>query len=95
MSSAWATVADVLEIARRNVDEEDIAVAMSTIDIYSNRTIAASGSMGARDRYWLRVATAWQACREAAIPRDDARHAYDQLSQDGVSVKHRDRKSVV
>jgi hypothetical protein len=83
---AWATAADVEEIVGREVESSVLAQADGHITIYANRTPDAVDGMSARDRYWLKVATCWQAAwldQQVAV---DGRSTATSLSTDGQSV---------
>lgn len=82
----WATIEQVKAITGRVVTDEALAMASSTIDIYCNRTEAASGSMGRRDLEWLKRATAYQAIWQPVQAGYDERHAVGRIVQDGVEV---------
>jgi len=87
----WATVADVLTLTGKTVAQLDIAAASDIIDIYANRTEAASSSMGNRDLHWLNRATIWQAVFYADQPGLTTRQIVATHKQDGVEVDHAGR----
>jgi hypothetical protein len=61
MVDAWCTAADVLTYAKATVDDSDVLAAQATIDVHAGRIYADAERIGARDRYWLKLATAYQA----------------------------------
>lgn len=65
---AWCTAADVVTYAKTEVDDDDVLRAQATIDIHAGRIFADADRIGARDRYWLKLATAWQAAWLADQP---------------------------
>lgn len=86
----WATLVDVVDITRNTrATAEHLAMAASVIEIYSNRTVAASGTIGARDKRWLVTAECWQAAWLASQFGYDSRIAAESVTQDGVIVQHR------
>lgn len=87
----WATVADVATVTGKTVTQADIAAASDIIDIYANRTEAASATMGARDLHWLGRATIWQAVFYAEQPGLTTRQIVATHKQDGVEVDHAGR----
>lgn len=83
---AWASAADVLEVVGREVDAATLAQADGAITIYANRTPDAVDGMSARDRYWLKVATCWQAAWLDQQVGVDGRSTATSLSTDGQTV---------
>jgi hypothetical protein len=84
----WASVADVLAITGQGAETVDVAMASSVIDIYANRTEAASAGLHSRDLGWLKSATAWQCVWQKDQPGYSARSVVSSYSQDGVTVSH-------
>lgn len=58
---ALTTVADVSTYTGVTVDSSAVAQAQFIIELFSNRTEAASGSFTDRDSYWMKMAVAYQA----------------------------------
>lgn len=85
----WATADDVLATTGRAVDAPTLAMAAGVVEVYSNRTLTASGAISARDRHWLVVAECWQAAWLANQFGYDQRIAASSVTQDGVVVQHR------
>lgn len=84
---SWATVGDVLLFTGQTVTDGDIAPASTVIDIYSNRTEAASGAMRPRDLKALAQATAFQTVWQMAQSGYYEREVANSLTQDGISVQ--------
>ena len=84
----WATLEDVQNITGKAVTSEDLAMAEAVIEIYSNRTPMASATIGVRDLYWMKQATAWEAAWLPAQPGYTDRSKFKTMSQDGLSVSH-------
>ncbi|AXB47307.1 hypothetical protein [Amycolatopsis albispora] len=68
MADTWATEADVLELTNTTVAASGMVQAQATIDLHAGRIYADRDRIGARDRYWLKLATAYQAAWLAAQP---------------------------
>lgn len=83
---AWATAANVLALTGKTVTDQVVLEASAVIDIYANRTEAASGGMSARDLGWLQRATAFQAAWMPLQPGFHQRNAYEQITQDGMQI---------
>lgn len=90
----WATVDDVLDVTKETVTATILAQANSAVTIYSNRTEAASSSMGTRDLYWLKQATCWQAAWLSGQPGWTTRSTVDTVQQDAASVTYTDESSI-
>lgn len=84
----WASAAEVLAITGQGVETVDVAVASGVIEIYANRTEAASAGLTTRDLGWLKSATAWQCVWQIDQPGYSARSVASSYSQDGMSVSH-------
>lgn len=91
---SWATAEQVEAITGRSVSAPDLAQADSVITIYCNRTPDASGCMGLRDLYWLRMATAWQAAWQSQQAGYDSRSNAQAVTQDGMSIQRETEHSV-
>jgi hypothetical protein len=70
------------------VDVIDVSMAVSTVEIYSNRTEAVSGNISARDLHWIRTAILWQAAWLIQQPDYTGRQNANQIHQDGVLVNY-------
>lgn len=86
MSTWGVTPAIVLEATKATVSTADIAMAGEIIDLYSNRTEAASAAMRSRDRTWLTKAVLWQAVKCAQEPDLASKMAPGKIIQDGVEI---------
>lgn len=82
----WATAANVLSLTGKIVTEQTALEASAVIDIYANRTEAASGGMSPRDLGWLQRATSFQAAWMPTQPGYHQRNAYQQVTQDGMQI---------
>lgn len=71
-----------------DVDLIDVSMASDTVDIYSNRTEAASGAMKARDIHWIRTAIIWQAAWLIQQPDYTGRQNVDAIQQDGQNIHY-------
>lgn len=81
------TVQDVLDATGERVSEAVITMASSDVDIYTNRTEAASGVMQARDLHWIRQAVIRQAAWLPYQPGVAGRISTTRVVQDGVTVE--------
>ncbi len=86
MTAYWATAADVLSRAGKTVTDQQVLEAEAVIEIYANRTNAASASFTARDLVWLNRAVVFQAAWMPDQPGYHQRNSYEEISQDGVSI---------
>ncbi|WP_336156644.1 hypothetical protein [Amycolatopsis sp. VC5-11] len=68
MVDSWATVADVTTYAKSTVDDAEVLRAQAVIDSYAGRIYADAAKVGDRDKYWLKLAVAYQAAWQAAQP---------------------------
>lgn len=91
--ATWVTGAEASAITGITVTDAQVQVAQGVIDIYSNRTAAASGVFSARDLYWLKAATAWQAAWQPQQAGYTSRSRVFSTSQDGLFVQFRDNAS--
>jgi hypothetical protein len=89
----WVTGAEASAITGITVSDAQVQVAQGVIDIYSNRTAAASGVFSKRDLNWLKAATAWQAAWQPAQAGYTSRSRVKSVSQDGLSVTFPDMAS--
>lgn len=87
---AFATVADVRNITRQTVTEDDVAVAQVMIEMLVGRSVmdiesieALDAELGTRDAYWLKVATAFQAVWMKGQPDLFQRWSMKSVSQAG------------
>lgn len=81
--TTWATPAEAGVITNKSVSQEDLDTAQAVIDMYSNVSIAASGSVGVRNLRWLKYAVSWQAVWQAARVDYGTGMDVDQVTQDG------------
>lgn len=81
--TAWATPAEAAAITNKAVSQDELDSAQVTIELFSNTTVAASGSISARDARWLRYAVSWQAVWQAARVDFGTEMDVDQVTQDG------------
>ena len=84
----WATIADVSNVTGHTVTQVQLAAASDIVDMYANRTEAASATIGSRDLHWLNRATVWQAVFLAEQPGFDSRQIVARHRQEGVDVDH-------
>lgn len=79
--TTWATTADVLAYTGVEVSTAQLNLAQGTIDIHARRTYDDVTRIGARDLYWLKLATAYQAAWLLAQPDLFQRMDIDTLGQ--------------
>lgn len=84
--ATWATVADVLSKTGKTVTEVTVLEAEAVIEIYANRSTAASAAFSPRDLYTLKQAVSFQAAWMPDQPGYHQRNSYSEVSQDGVNV---------
>lgn len=80
------TVQDVLDATGERVSEAVITMASSDVDLYTNRTEAASAVIQARDLHWIRQAVIRQAAWLPYQPGIAGRISSTRVVQDGVTV---------
>lgn len=80
------TVGDVEAVTAVTVEQEDLVRAAETIEIYTNRTPAASGNMLKRDIRWIKKAICWQAAWLLEQPDFHGRLNVNRVNQDGQVV---------
>lgn len=86
---AWATVSDVLAATGVTVTTATLALAQSVVELYANRTYAASDGVTTRDLHWLRMAVCYQAAWQPSQPGYmTATRGVKTYAQDGMSVSH-------
>lgn len=73
MADTWATAADVLTYTGETVDDDAMLRAQAAIDVNSGRLYEDAERIGSRDRYWLKLATAYQAAWQAGQPDEFVR----------------------
>lgn len=93
MVATWCTGAEATAITGTSVTDAQVQVAQGVIDIYSNRTAAASGVFSVRDLGWLKAATAWQAAWQPQQAGYTGRLNVFSTSQDNLFVQFRDDAS--
>jgi hypothetical protein len=81
---------DVLDLTGSVVTTANVTMAAGIIDLYTNRTQAASGSMTARDFGWVQRAVAYQAAWVSGQLDLMRRRATSELVQDGMRTKNSD-----
>lgn len=81
--TAWATPAQASAITNKPVSQEDLDAAQVVIDLFSNATIEASASIGAKNLRWLRYAVSYQAIWQAARVDFGTEMDVTQVTQDG------------
>jgi hypothetical protein len=92
---AWASTAEVEAETGVTVDNADLAVAQSVIDIYSGRTEDAEGGLSQRDLTWLMKAVCWQAAWVSRQSGFAFRQSSVSTSQDGLSVTRRSDSDIL
>lgn len=85
MSDTWALPAEAQSITNKPVSQEDLDSAQTVIDLYSNVTPFASGSLSDRDIRWLKYAVSWQAVWQGARVGFGEEKDIDQVTQDGMT----------
>jgi hypothetical protein len=85
--TSWASVEDVAAITGKTVTDDQVMSAQFVIDLYSNRTPAASALMSNRDKVWLQRAVAYQVVWMLAQPDFYSRTQITKLAQDGLSTE--------
>jgi len=80
----WATEAEVLSVTGVVVTTTQLAQANSVVTIFANRTEDAT--LSARDLYWLKQATCWQAAWQKDQAGYTTRHAVSEVTQDGMQL---------
>lgn len=82
----WATAEQVQEITGTEVTPELVAQAAGIITIYAGRTPDMLDQLRARDAYWLRAATAWQAVFLASNVAVEGRNMGTRVETEGLSL---------
>lgn len=87
-TATWATTGDVTDITGATVDDAAVRRAEATIELHAG-TIArlTVDVVGARDRYWLQQAVAYQAGWEAEQAGLYSRSDVSSVGQDGQQVQ--------
>lgn len=91
----WTDITGVADITGVTVSQTQLNMAQSVIDIYSNRTVDASGGpasgsgISKRDLTWLKQALAWQAVWMPGQAGYATRTTVSSVSQDGQWVQYR------
>ncbi|MEV6648064.1 hypothetical protein [Amycolatopsis sp. NPDC051371] len=73
MPDTWASAADVLTYTGETVTDDAMPRAQAVIDIESGRLFEDAERIGSRDRYWLKLATAYQAAWQKDQPDEFVR----------------------
>ena len=79
----WAQTTDVSDITGVTVTSGELALAEADICTYANRSPDASAGMAARDLYWLKVATCYQAAWRDSQVQVSGRQSARAISQGG------------
>ena len=89
VTGAWATVEQALGFTGKTLTAAQLLAASSVITLYAGKTTdQPEDSITARDRYWLAMATSYQAVWQAARAGYlDQRESHVSQSADGVSVQ--------
>lgn len=82
----WATTSEVGTYTGVTVTDSALAMAEADIEVYANRSPAASAGMGARDLRSLMLATCYQAAWRHQQVGVVGRQSVQTMSQDGMSV---------
>lgn len=86
----WATVADVLTLTGKTVTEEQRRQAVGTLEIKTGLIEEVERpDISGRDRYWLKLATCYQAAWVAAQADLFERNDVSSAAQDGESAAYR------
>lgn len=84
----WAvTVADVNDLTGVTVDDNTVSIAGGIVELYINRTDAASGSMTPRDYTWVRRMVCYQAAWLPGQLGYFERQQASEIIQDGVATR--------
>ncbi|WP_336158188.1 hypothetical protein [Amycolatopsis sp. VC5-11] len=67
-TETWANAGDVFTYAKATVDDDAVLRAQATIDLHAGRIFADADRIGGRDRYWLKLAVAYQAAWQSSQP---------------------------
>src|ERR1017187_2783152 len=89
-TAPFATNADVKQITGQDVEDTDMAIAWSILEIVSGRplyelTVPDTDVLTARDQYWLKQAIAWQSVWIAANPDFFSHYDVANVNQSGQS----------
>lgn len=87
----WASVPEVEEITGTTVTDAQLARAQTMIELRVGRTAAVTSSLRTSALRWLKLAVAYQAAWMSAQPDLFTRTEVEQVGQDGVNVRFRDR----
>lgn len=87
MSWWGVTQTAVLDATALRVSDADIAMASSMVEIFVNRTEAASAAMANRDTHWVRQAIIWQAAWLPSQADVAGRLDATRVDQDGVATE--------
>ncbi|WP_030917312.1 hypothetical protein [Streptomyces sp. NRRL B-24720] len=91
MVDAWATPQQVIEVTGVTVDQQQLAQAQASIEMFSNRIYADTPRIRPRDVHWLGQAVAYQAAWEAGQYDLNTRLDANQVQQDGIVGNLNDR----
>lgn len=85
-TTEWASIADIATVTGNTVEAADRNRAANVVELLTGAIEQVERSdMSDRDRYWLKLAVAYEAVWIAATPDFDERMAVASLSQDGQS----------
>lgn len=94
--TVWADIADIATVTGKTVLQADRNRAANVIELLTGAIEAVERSdMSDRDRYWLKLAVAYEAVFIAATPDFDERMAVASLSQDGISFSAANPDAVI
>lgn len=88
--TAWCTLDDVTTFTGASPEPVDLMRAQAAIDIHSGRSIDVAPRIWARDKHYLRLATAYQCAWQMAQPDLFTRSDVTQVSQDGANASLHD-----
>jgi hypothetical protein len=91
----WANAADVTTLTGRTATEADVAMAEATLATLHGLIPGVVRTITNRDRYWLKLATAYQAAWAVANPDLFERLDVTSASQDGQSANFKPDALVV
>lgn len=86
-ATIWADTDDIATVTGKTVEDGDRNRAANVIELLTGAIEGVQrDDMSDRDRYWLKLAVAYEAVFIAATPDFDERMAVASLSQDGMSM---------
>lgn len=89
-TTPWATVGDVATLTGKTVSEGQLAQAVASLEVHIGLIEAVERpDISERDRYWLKLATCYQAAWLEAQPDAFERNDVASAGQDGESATYR------